>query len=284
MKKQLDQKQLLQEKLEFLAYLKDIRGLSIKTVQTYEIVLNQALKLIDIKSKAKIPSLNLMPYRKLIAKQNANTINKKIAALNTYFNYLKELRNYDFKLIGNDHIKALAKLPNPLSQDKINEVLKITNSKEHLLILMFYGLGLRLSELANIKLENINYHWLKVLGKGNKERILPLLPNLSERLFAYIASEQPKQLLFKEKDYQIRYILQKLFYKQGIKMHPHQLRHSFATHLLNQGARINDVSELLGHSSLVSTQRYTKISNTLKYQHYLKAHPLETQQTKSKPQ
>ena len=239
----LAKQQFIKEQAEFLAFLTDIRGLSIKTAQTYEIVLRQALALIDIVFDDGL-ILNLMPYRKQIARQNANTINKKIAALNTYFNYLRELRGYQFKVVANDHIKAISKLPNPLSEDKINEILKVANSKEHLLVLMFYGLGLRLSELANIKLINIHDNWIKVLGKGNKERILPLLPSLNQRLKTYIAKEQPKQFLFKEKDYQIRYILQKLFYKKGIKMYPHQLRHSFATHLLNQGARINDVSEL----------------------------------------
>jgi len=95
----------------------------------------------------------------------------------------------------------------------------------------------------------------------------------------YIASERPKQYLFEKKGKplsagQLRYRVQKLFATHGIKATPHQLRHSFATHLLHHGARISDVSELLGHSSMATTQVYTKLASAKKMETYMKAHPL----------
>jgi len=117
------------------------------------------------------------------------------------------------------------------------------------------------------------------LGKGNKTRQVPLISSLFDEIEIYKQIENPKVFLF-EKDTiqmsssQIRYLFTKVFKKSGIKATPHQLRHSFATHLLQNGARISDVSELLGHSSMVSTQIYTELGSSKKLNEYSKAHPL----------
>ncbi|MCH9740776.1 MAG: tyrosine-type recombinase/integrase [Epsilonproteobacteria bacterium] len=187
------------------------------------------------------------------------------------------LLEYFFKLVST--IKVPKTLPKPIDENIINEVLKEANTKQSLIITLLYGLGLRISELASIKLSAISKDWVTVLGKGGKERQIPLLETITKEIDNYIARENPKEFLL-EKDNkamtssQIRYLFEKLFKSRGIKATPHQLRHSFATHLLHNGARIADVSELLGHHSMVSTQIYTKLENSKKLDEYSQAHPL----------
>jgi len=167
----------------------------------------------------------------------------------------------------------------PIEEDLITEILETSSSKEHLIISLLYGLGLRISELASIRVSDISSQWIEVVGKGNKRRQIPLLPSLFEEIENYKRVASPQVFLFEKKGQpmssaQIRYLFNKLFKKSGIKATPHQLRHSFATHLLQNGARISDVSELLGHSSMVSTQIYTQLSSNKKLNEYAKAHPL----------
>jgi integrase/recombinase XerC len=147
---------------------------------------------------------------------------------------------------------------------------------------MLYGLGLRISELAQVKLDNIKGQWIQILGKGNKVRELPLLNELQNLITLYTQEKNPKKYLFEKGNApmnvaQLRYIISKLFKSVGIKATPHQLRHSFATHLLNNGARISDVSELLGHETMATTQVYTKLGSVKKMQEYMKAHPLASE-------
>jgi site-specific recombinase XerD len=128
-------------------------------------------------------------------------------------------------------------------------------------------------------LTNIKQDWISVTGKGNKTRDIPLEKHIKDTLNKYIEIYSPKKYLFEKKglkmsDAQLRYIIEKPFKKIGIKITPHQLRHSFATEMLNNGARINDVSELLGHEFISTTQIYTKLNSTTKLKNYLKAHPL----------
>ena len=144
---------------------------------------------------------------------------------------------------------------------------------------MFYGLGLRISEVTTIKLVDVKEKWIQVSGKGNKVRELPLLASLQYLIKRYTAEYSPKKYLFEKGNSpmntaQLRYIITKLFKSVGIKATPHQLRHSFATHLLNNGARISDVSELLGHETMATTQVYTKLGSVKKMQEYMNAHPL----------
>ena len=154
-----------------------------------------------------------------------------------------------------------------------------THKAQKDIILILYGLGLRISELSHIKLIDIKDGWIVVDGKGNKTRQLPLLPILETSISLYKKQYLPRTYLFekngdRQNDAQLRYIIEKLFKSRGLKITPHQLRHSFATHLLEGGARISDISELLGHSSMATTQIYTKLSSSKKEKEYLNAHPL----------
>jgi integrase/recombinase XerC len=128
-------------------------------------------------------------------------------------------------------------------------------------------------------LEDITEGWVSVKGKGGKIRQIPLLDELQSVLSDFVDKNNPQVYVFETEklpsnENKMRYKVQKIFKKIGVRATPHQLRHAFASDLLNRGARINDVSALLGHSALSTTQVYTKLSNSLKMKNYKNAHPL----------
>lgn len=263
----------------FLEYLFDIRGYSDATVETYEIALRQMVQVSHFYKEEGLWVLDITPFRFKIVKNNKKTIVKKLSAVRSLTKYLEDQCHLDIKLIGDESIKVPQSLPKPIEEQYIEEVLDRANIEEKLLINMLYGLGLRISELAGVKLSDIKVGWIQIHGKGNKVRELPLLDNVTHLLEQYIQMKSPKKYLFEKgqapmNTAQLRYIMTKLFKAAGIKATPHQLRHSFATHLLNNGARIADVSELLGHQTMATTQVYTKLGSVKKMQEYIKAHPL----------
>lgn len=263
---------------EFLAYMRDIRGASEKTVSTYAIVLEDAVGLIDVDESVAPVRVDLMPYRAKIATQSKKTIAKKVSAVRSYLSYLKEI-GYHVRVLSDEQIKVPKKLPKPIPDNFIEEVLEKSEPEVRLMVMIFYGLGLRISELASITKEDIGKEWIRITGKGDKTRMLPIHPKIQKACAEYLRIYAPKQFLFesdgiKLSENQIRYRVKKIFRDLGLNMTPHQLRHSFATALLSNGARITDVSELLGHSALSTTEIYTKVSNSLKMKNYLHSHPL----------
>ena len=263
----------------FLEYLYDVRGYSQHTITTYEIALTQMLEVSHYYTEGNLSILDITPFRFNIVKNSKKTISKKLSAVRSFVTYLEDQCLLTVKLKGDEPIKAPQSLPKPIEEHYIEEVLAQANLEEKLLISMLYGLGLRISELSTLKLEDIKEKWVQIYGKGNKVRELPLLPELQQLILRYKQSKHPKVYLFEKGNApmnaaQLRYILTKLFKTQGLKVTPHQLRHSFATHLLNNGARIADVSELLGHETMATTQVYTKLGSVKKMQEYMKAHPL----------
>jgi site-specific recombinase XerD len=263
---------LKKEAAKFLKYIEKTK--SKETLRTYESTLKEAINFIEIINN----EIDITPYRLHIAKLNKKTIAKKISALRSFFEFL-QMEGFKYKIIGDEHIKVPKTLPKPVNFEKIKEALKVATMDEYLAIMVIFSLGLRISEAAGIKLSDIKGDWIEIRGKGNKTRILPLHPKLKEFIKKYLEINPKKEYLF-EKDgkaigsSKLRYIIQKAFKKVGIHVTPHQLRHSFATYMLDRGARINDVSELLGHEFISTTQIYTKLSSNLKLKNYLKAHPL----------
>ncbi len=257
---------------KFLNYIGKTK--SNQTYKTYFSVLNEAINYIEIEDNF----LDINPYRLKIANQSKKTIAKKISTLRSFFEFLQS-EGFKFKIRGDEHIKVPKTLPKPVSIEHIKKALKVSSLEEFTAIMTVFSLGLRISEASNIKLEDISKEWIKIKGKGNKTRIIPIHPKLHEIIQKYIEIHKPKTYLFEKNlakitDAKLRYIIQKPFKKTGIHITPHQLRHSFATYLLENGARITDVSELLGHEFISTTQIYTKLSNSLKLKNYLKAHPL----------
>ena len=264
---------------EFLDYLLDVRGYSDTSITTYEIALRQMMEVSHFYEEAGITVLDITPFRFAIVKNAKKTIVKKLSAVRSFVKYLEDQCHIPMKLIADESIKVPQGLPKPIEEKYITEVMKAANMQEKLLISMLYGLGLRISELSDLKLVDIKGKWVQIHGKGSKVRELPLLEELQTLITQYQGSYHPKKYLFEKgnapmNSAQLRYKLTKLFKDAGLKVTPHQLRHSFATHLLNRGARISDVSELLGHETMATTQVYTKLGSVKKMQEYMKAHPL----------
>ena len=263
---------------EYLFYLEKIRGYSPHTIRTYKLNLEEALKFVEIEEEAQKYTINLIPYRSKLIGKHKKTLYKKVTIFRSFCHYLRE-NEMDIILLGDESIKLGSTLPKPVSKKHIDEALALCDGEEKLIIYLLYTLGLRISELVNLKLEYISDKWVSVKGKGDKIRDIPILDELRFVLEVYLREHSPQVYLFEKdqvpfNDNKMRYKVQKIFKKIALKVTPHQLRHAFASDLLNAGARISDVSELLGHRSLATTQIYTKLSNSLKMKNYKNAHPL----------
>lgn len=225
------------------------------------------------------------------------TINRKISSLRTYYKFLLKIGDIKVSpLLKHKVLKTTKKLQVPFSEKEIEDVLemlKAENSflglRNKLIVELFYSTGMRRGELVNLKLNNISdsQQTIKVLGKRNKERIIPLLPSALSTINSYLdfrkdlnSIKDVDYLLLTEKGTKIYEtlvyrVINNYFSKasEKVKKSPHILRHSFATHLLNEGADIKSVKELLGHSSLASTQIYANNSISKLKQVYKNTHP-----------
>ena len=225
------------------------------------------------------------------------SINRKISVLRSYFNFLLKIGEIDKSPLKNHKpLKEEKKIQVPFSEKEINSLLDGDFFKKDYegtmiktLIQLFYSTGLRLSEVTNLKNMSVDLvnKKIKVLGKRNKERIIPIIDSLMNQLLKFqelkkqIISDPESEFFFvNEKNIKLKNIyvykvvnlyLNKVSTKS--KRSPHMLRHSFATHLLNRGADINSVKELLGHASLAATQIYTHSSMEKIKFIYKKSHP-----------
>ena len=264
---------------QFLFYLDNVRGYSPLSIVTYESALRKMEEVSHLSYEEEKHTLDITPFRLKIVNNSKKTISKKLSAIRSFVKYMNEQEGLSLQLVGDSTIKVPKTLPKPLDKSIIDEVLEKANREERVILILLYGLGLRISELVTLELEKIFSNWLTVTGKGDRERNIPLFKQVIDEIESYRAYANPQKFLL-EKSHQamttnqVRYIFSKVFKREGIKATPHQLRHSFATHLLNRGARISDVSELLGHSSMVSTQIYTQLENSKKLNEYKSAHPL----------
>jgi len=228
----------------------------------------------------------------------AKSVNRKISSLKAFFKYsIKQGYLQTNPALNVPLPKLKKKLPQTIKTENINQLLNdvywgetFEKLRDKLVIELIYETGMRLSELINLKLNNISLTslHLKVLGKGNKERIIPFSPELAKSIEKYVNIRQSKEFIKADLSYLIvtnkgkkaypklisRIINNYLTLVTSIKhRHPHVLRHTFATALLNNGADLNAIKELLGHSSLAATQVYTHNSTEKLKQVYKLAHP-----------
>lgn len=271
---------LHQDKEEFLKYLEGMRGYSPLTILSYNDSINQMLEWANIHEEEGVVQINLTPLRLHISPLKAKTISAKLSAIRSFVKYLHSVGKR-IELRGDESIKVPKTLPKPISHEHIMSALEHARSFEKLIILLLYSMGLRISELSNLKIANIGEEWCRVLGKGNKERDIPMLREVYILFREAQACTPSCEYVFEERgeklsENSLRYTLTKAFAGVGLRVTPHQLRHAYATELLNNGARIADVSELLGHESMATTQIYTQLGNALKMENYLHAHPLCT--------
>ncbi|HLF52756.1 tyrosine-type recombinase/integrase [Flavobacterium sp.] len=225
------------------------------------------------------------------------SVNRKISSLKSYYKFLLKTKQIEVSpLLKHKSLKVPKTLQIPFSEKELNEVLTqikypegFEGIRDKLIIDLFYTTGIRRTELIHLKMANIDQSnsTLKVLGKRNKERILPLLPIIINQFNSYLSErsclEQIKDEAFffltlkgvKLNDSLVYRLINDYFsnVSEKVKKSPHILRHTFATHLLNNGADLNSVKELLGHSSLASTQIYTHNSLSELKKVYGAAHP-----------
>lgn len=226
-----------------------------------------------------------------------SSINRKISSLKTYYKFLlKTDQISETPLAKHRALKVAKKVQIPFSQTEVEDVLELFDQandfetlRDKLIVELFYSTGMRRAELIGLRLSDVSeiQKTIKVLGKRNKERIIPLLPSVLTTITKYKIFRDAlpclgasNTLLLTSKgnpiyETLVYRVITRYFSEASLKVKksPHILRHSFATHLLNQGAELNAVKELLGHASLASTQVYTHNSiDTLK-QVYKNAHP-----------
>lgn len=272
---------------DFLMYLKNEKGFSDYTIKNYKI----DLKDFDKYSKNKKTDIDLVrEYLKELyeRKYKSRTISRKVSALKSYFKFLESegiIDDNPMSLISNPKIER--NLPNYLNYNDLEKLLSYpdTSKKEGLrdaLILeLLYSSGCRVSELSNIKIKDINFKERKIiiLGKGNKERFVFYGSKCEKLLNEYLKENREYLLINKHgnklNERTIRKIVDDNSRRAGLEVHvtPHTLRHTYATHLLNEGADLKSVGELLGHENLSTTQIYTHVSNEKLREVYLKAHP-----------
>ncbi|MEA3354093.1 MAG: tyrosine-type recombinase/integrase [Campylobacterota bacterium] len=263
---------------EFINYLQNIKNYSKLTSKTYYTPILKMIDISEIYEENESIIVDITKYRISISDQNPKTVNKKLSSIRSFIEFLKD-KKLKMKLTGSQSIKSKQTLPKPVNTDNIYESLENASIEEKLIVLFIYSFGIRVSELCSLKLENINSDHITVLGKGNKQRQIPSNKIINGLFEEYKKIYNPKLYIFEKESKpltvrQLQYRVEKVFKNIGIKATPHQLRHSFATDLLNEGARINDISQLLGHSSLKATGIYTKLTTNTKLKQYNMSHPL----------
>jgi integrase/recombinase XerC len=285
----------------FFDYLSNEKKYSENTITAYKKDLNTFH--VFCKDEHGINNISKIPYSIIrswivnLSDSNLSplTINRKISALSRYYDFLIKLEQIDESPTKNHkRLKVQSKIIIPFTEDEVFSVINVFDDtfegKRGMLIIdTLYSTGIRRDELIKIKLNDLLFdeNLIKIQGKRNKERLVPILPSLLQNIKDYIklrSNIKPSinNLFITKKGTQIGpslvyRVVKKYFSKVSskVKTSPHILRHSFATHLLNNGADINTIKEILGHSSLASTQIYTKIKLPKIISDYKNNHPRE---------
>lgn len=259
------------ETLEKLNQSLVFRGFSPKTIKTYLYNSEKFLNYLD-KTSQKCDENSVKEYFEKLHNKNYDLSTIRLIKASLDF-LIKNILEKDFAINNIPYPKKKKTLPKVLSKEEIKIIFDETKNQKHKLILkLLYSSGIRLNELINLQRESLDPNRKTIMvsqGKGKKDRITLLSDSLSKELFDYICKTEFKsKLLFesnRDKKYSqktIQKVLEKSSRKLNKKVTPHMLRHSFATHLLEQGTDIRHIQKLLGHSNLETTQIYTKVANT----------------------
>ena len=289
---------------EFLLYLGAVRGLSENTVLGYKNDLKELQKFLaptlDIQTITK-ENLLLSIGQLSKEKKAAASVNRFIAAVRTMFSYALKFgyikKNPALEL---KTVKLPKRVPNFMTQPEVNQLCEqpvnnelLWEKRDHALFTMMYSSGCRISEITNLKLDDFmdNYHSASVTGKGNKQRKVFFAQEARNALALYLQdrkkvleshniAEPTRQVFINQKGYPlsvggVRFIISKYSGAEGTNHHinPHAFRHTFATTMIGNGADVRLVQEMLGHSSISTTQRYTHITTERLIDIYNKAHP-----------
>lgn len=287
----------------FLAYHQQINTGSIHTLDACQRDLHKFLDFLneqgidDVNDVDRIIVMNYIAMLRTHGEMKNSSIARNLSSLRTFFRYLNEF--VGIKVNPFLYIKSprpSKRIPEFLFYDEMDMFLSSVDEsswqgiRDRAMYEIMYACGLRVSEVVNLTLDQIDWNdqILRILGKGDKERLVPFYDLAKEKLQTYI--ETVRGLLMKQKKHEIVFVNQRgdalttrgvqyLMEKQAarcnlhVHVHPHMFRHSFATHLLDNGADLRIVQELLGHSSLSTTQIYTHVSSQRLKQVYAKALP-----------
>lgn len=285
-------------KNKFIKYLSSEKRFSEHTITSYSTDLNQFSIFISEKYQIsnEFSEISFQIIRSWIASLlekgvTPRSVNRKISTLKTYFKFLiREKVISESPMLKIVAPKSKKRLPIFIEENQIENLLNevefdesFTGERDKLIIEFFYVTGIRLSELINIKICDINFSnsLIKVLGKRNKERLIPLSKNIVNELQIFVKKHNLNNYLFTNLAGSKLYaklvyrIVKKYIGKISSvnKKSPHILRHTFATHMLNNGADINAIKELLGHANLSATQIYTHNTIEKLKTIYKQAHP-----------
>jgi integrase/recombinase XerD len=281
---------------EFLTFLSYEKGFSKNTVAAYK---NDIEHFFQVANTNDITTKSLSTFSSTLVKNGykASSIHRKLSAIKSFCSYLFREKIIDI------HPKALVTMPKqekPLPKVlKIDEMEKLINSpdkndlfplRDKAVIELFYSCGLRISECMNLKLEQINLeeNVLIVIGKGNKQRMIPFGNPAKVAIKEYMQNERPKIIRYSDSGHIFLNRLGKKLSRQGLysiikkyalraclnmNVSPHTLRHTFATHLLEGEADLREVQTLLGHANITTTQIYTNVSRERLKKLYKRTHP-----------
>jgi integrase/recombinase XerC len=285
----------------FLKYLQFEKRLSSNTVLSYHTDLTQFQRFLSNTfpdqnaEQAEFALIRAWMVSLVEANLDPVSVNRKIACLRSFYKFL--LRQGSISkdpMLKIKILKTAKKLPSFVKEAEINQILDMgndgsfTGQRDQLILELFYGTGIRLSELINLKEHYIDFHnrTIRVIGKRNKERVIPFSNSLGNLIHEYVKQRNAELtvgdhgcLLVTEKGdpcYPMlvyRIVKERLQPTHAVRKSPHILRHTYATHLLDKGAEINAVKDLLGHTSLSATQVYTHNSIEKLKKAFDQAHP-----------
>ena len=285
---------------DFINYLEYERNYSNNTIIAYK---NNILQLINYLESININDIRCVKYETIRGylsylhenKYKSKSISRMISSMRSFFKYLKVeniITNNPMTLISNPKLEK--KLPKYLTINEIEKILSVPDMNDKIgvrdafILELLYVTGIRVSELVNIKLNDIesSENRIKIFGKGNKERYVLYGSRCSNLLKKYLSVRNsflkfPSEYLLLSKTgrkintREIRNIINRIKTKAGISISisPHTFRHTFATHMLNEGADLRAVQELLGHENLSTTTIYTHLTNEKLRRTYLNTHP-----------
>ena len=281
---------------DYLNYIKIEKGLSDYTYDNYKRDLIYFFEYVK-KDYSKITKTDIIKYIEYLSKNNnPRTVNRHIVSIKNYFKYMTKTNKIsDNPCSDITGLKMPKTMPRVLSEDDINKLLDITcntafDYRNKAMMELMYSSGLRVSELLNLEVNNVDLdmYLVRCFGKGSKERIVPISDYAKEALDTYI--NVYRNTLTKNKVTNILFlnsrgdklsrqgffkILKELALEKGINkdLSPHTIRHSFATHLIDNGADLRSVQTMLGHENIKTTQIYTHVSNNFVKENYDTSHP-----------
>lgn len=281
---------------DFLSYLEVEANYSKNTINSYENDLNKFEEYYKNKDLLKITSKDIEKYIQTLSDLAPTTVSHNISSLKTFYSYfLKQVRISNNPTDGIKSPKLGIHLPTYLTIDEVNKLLDIEvtdafSSRNKAILELMYATGLRISEVISLEFKNVDYDEciIRVMGKGSKERIVPVNDYAIKYLKEYIDNYRPELVKNEINNYIFLNNHGRMLTRQGIfkmiknyaalknikkTIGPHTLRHTFATHLLENGADLRVIQELLGHSDISTTQIYTHLTKEALHNEYKKYFP-----------